>query len=694
MSVRTEEVKVALDSGKGVVELLSIGATPTLQAEEVLKTEPLTDPGISASDQLDQDKVSKDQTPPPENLEVDESLGEPMNQSAEGHRPRTTMVLSQDSNLDEDTMSDLSSPVRPSTTLKDEIVVGTKAHPKLPSDILQSDGDDTVMEDDELEMYPGVVKRKRDDDEESTVEEDSTPALVADAERGQFLPLAQKGLNTPKSFVLGYWRDSQVKDDTDKHAVTGFLDSKDRLRTKVQLTSRTGKRINSDIYPLPSGPGGSWCTFDKIVFEDHLVGLNQLVVKAYVRLLTDDPKFMDNGKNPVNKADAVRVAKEWVDKHPGPETQANTIAYGAVIPDHAITQSKPVQKRRKIAESPEPAATAQTSSFTSGRATSTVIGHWKHSDAQNPADKHAVVGILGSNGTFRLKVSKETRSGKHYRGNFPSGAGGLWIQWDDCVLEPHLKHFSRNELKEYCQIRQQQIDAGETPDQRKNNELEARDVARKLARTKTASLADNNGGEGPSSMTRRSSTQTNNAQKGSKGTNGTSSTSRSDRQTSLRTRASLPAKLPAVEFQPANRPKPTIKAAGDPDAIRKVIEKHYEAANYGVGLLLTRQAKDDAKTETRELNRNPDAPRALIPGLSDMQKVWAQKEAERNRVAPHDVQADNLQPDNETKVYNGVAYERKQTGPFAGRHVSEPSLVKIDGEDYVEYRVLLKPSFF
>jgi hypothetical protein len=48
----------------------------------------------------------------------------------------------------------------------------------------------------------------------------------------------------------------------------------------------------------------------------------------------------------------------------------------------------------------------------------------------------------------------------------------------------------------------------------------------------------------------------------------------------------------------------------------------------------------------------------------------------------------------DSKMYAGTRYERKQTGPFAGKLVSNGAIINIDGEDYVEYRVLTKPSFF
>ncbi len=44
----------------------------------------------------------------------------------------------------------------------------------------------------------------------------------------------------------------------------------------------------------------------------------------------------------------------------------------------------------------------------------------------------------------------------------------------------------------------------------------------------------------------------------------------------------------------------------------------------------------------------------------------------------------------DTKTYGGVKYERKQTGLFQGQLASKGAIITIDGEDYVEYRVLTK----
>ncbi|KAK8912386.1 hypothetical protein VCV18_012574 [Metarhizium anisopliae] len=75
--------------------------------------------------------------------------------------------------------------------------------------------------------------------------------------------------------------------------------------------------------------------------------------------------------------------------------------------------------------------------------------------------------------------------------------------------------------------------------------------------------------------------------------------------------------------------------------------------------------------------------RMLFHESDDMQrlnKVWARQETLRMKGGPDDA-----------KIYDGIKYERKATGTFMGKLVSQGVIINIDGEDYVEYRVLTKP---
>jgi PDZ domain-containing secreted protein len=112
-----------------------------------------------------------------------------------------------------------------------------------------------------------------------------------------------------------------------------------------------------------------------------------------------------------------------------------------------------------------------------------------------------------------------------------------------------------------------------------------------------------------------------------------------------------------------------------------------------------RQEKADARERQNEKTRkevamaeaviNEAAQMELKHNIKKLNKVWVAQQA---ATAPS---AGGLAHDqNEVKYHNGIKYERKQNGPFQGKLVSQAQILSIDGEDYVEYRVLTKPSFF
>ncbi|KAK3933717.1 hypothetical protein QBC46DRAFT_275236 [Diplogelasinospora grovesii] len=68
--------------------------------------------------------------------------------------------------------------------------------------------------------------------------------------------------------------------------------------------------------------------------------------------------------------------------------------------------------------------------------------------------------------------------------------------------------------------------------------------------------------------------------------------------------------------------------------------------------------------------------------IQRLTKVWAAQEANRLKASGGTEDA---------KVYMEVKYEGKQNGPFQGKLVSQGTIISIDGEDYVENRVLIKP---
>ncbi|KAK3293221.1 uncharacterized protein B0H64DRAFT_326471 [Chaetomium fimeti] len=616
----------------------------------------------------------------------------------------------------EDTLSHTSS--IPPNILQDEIVVGTNAHNKAsPTRVPETE--DIVMG--EAEDKPLIIqhaKRKRVSGvyAESVGEKDVSPAPTEDLDiRRPIRPTKAQSVGGVKGVLLGYWRDSPAESEADKHGVVGFIDIRDRLRTRIQPTTRDGRPMDQR-YPIPPGPGGSWVTFDKVAFNDHLVGHNHHVIKEYVKIRAEDSR-KDEASEDRTRLDleAADVAAERVRTNPPPDAAtAPLVAYGPQVPANAVVPNRPESKKRRLAgsfgiPSDSPKSVQHSLDNIPGtRPTRILLGYWKLSSENDPMNKHAVFGILGANDMFRVKLTRETRDGRTVIGNFPSGAGALWIHWDEVEFDPHLRKLSRNEVKEYCRVRQRQLDHGEPPEDRVANETKAVYEAQQRVVQSLAigvPLRKDDTDLLPIAM------------KGSAGTNGYGSPAysfasarpgeelRQSRRLENGPRAAATAAgrhpLPDVEFGAANRTPPGPSPAA--------LERTNSLARREIARLEAAQARADMRAVSREASLGPVAAAAAAAAaglasnaannvdgtgtgngnghfqdnVSRLNKVWEAQEANRLRAGGEDA-----------KIYMGVKYQRKQNGPFQGKLVSQGMIITIDGEDYVEYRVLTKPTFF
>ncbi|SPQ27530.1 10fbf7e4-1b53-4d21-9f03-19a2449e214f [Thermothielavioides terrestris] len=654
-----------------------------------------------------------------------------------------TQADSHESAANEDTTEDLNeeltpppdSPVEepmsrtpsvPPNALQDEIVVGTKAHGKT-SPTQAAEPEDVVMgeaEDKPLAIHHAKRKRASGVYAESAADKDPSPAPSEELDpRRPVRPIKAHGTGGVKGVLLGFWRDSPPENDAEKHAVIGFIDVRDRLRTRILPSTRDGRPMDPR-YPIPPGPGGSWVTFDKVAFDDHLVGLNHHVIKEYVKIRAEESHKGETPEEDHKLAlEAAELAAERVRRNPPPDAAtAPLVAFGAEIPANAMLPNRPETKKRRLAGSfGAPSDSPSTSPLTldhihSTRPTRVLLGYWKHSSEKDPKDKHAVFGILGANDMFRVKLTRETRDGRTVIGNFPSGAGALWIHWDEVEFDPHLSHLSRAEVKEYCRIRQRQLDYGELPQDRVANETKAvyeaqQRVAQSLAMG--VSFRKDDLDLPPIAM------------KGSPAANGSprSSSFAASKATEESRPAPMPSNqgspprpasgrhpLPNIEFRAANR-----HPAGPSPA---VLERTNSLARREIARLEAAQARADLRAASREAslapagnpssssgatgsarrphnNDNANATSSSNSGssghdvshfqdnVSRLNKIWEAQEAQRIRAGVEDA-----------KIYGGVKYQRKQSGPFQGKLVSQGTIITIDGEDYVEYRVLTKPTFF
>ncbi|KAK3371347.1 hypothetical protein B0T24DRAFT_316560 [Lasiosphaeria ovina] len=633
-----------------------------------------------------------------------------------------------DSPIDE-TMSQSSSPIV--NALEDEIVVGTKSnnsnsHNNLKSSPIRVTSDQEDVDMDDVETHSTVAqypKRKRTSVYQDLAEDDEPEASEAridqDIRPRPPRPTKTHGTGGVKGVILGHWRDSEPLEPINKHAVIGFIDVRDRLRTRIQPHTRDGRSLTED-FPLPPGPGGSWVTFEKVAFDSHLVNLNHHMIKEYVKIRADTSRKDETleEKERLN-AEALAEARRRLELNPPPESGVQpAIAYGIDIPAQAYFPNRPETKKRRMMGSFGGQAADSPSAAPSPVASRTVrilLGYWKKSDQEEEADKHAVYGILGQNDMFRVKLVRETRDGRPMIGNFPQGAGALWINWDDVRFEEHLQGLPRPEIKEYCRIRQRQIDEGESVDTRKANEAlavaEALNVVRN-ASTNTYVSKKEERGSIPPALAMKGSPLANGdngyddgpdigrRSMSSLGRNGDANGSLSEYRQSRRSDTGMRGRhsLPDVELRPANRNPPAASSSS-----AAALERTHTIARREVTRLEAVQMRADQHAASREVsgpssssysshqhqnhNQYHHAPLSnrsqFNESVQRLNKVWAAQEANRLKGGGDDA-----------KMYMGVKYERKQNGPFEGKLVSQGSIISIDGEDYVEYRVLTKPTFF
>ncbi|KAI1878914.1 hypothetical protein JX265_003091 [Neoarthrinium moseri] len=679
--------------------------------------------------------------------------------------------------------------------LNDEIVVGTRQATATNGDKssplrVTSPKEDVEMagvdDDAPISHYP---KRKRASMYEHLGEDKLEGSLLPGAEdadaNSRQTPKPRPGANQAKGVLLGYWRDSPVPKEAGKHAVIGFPDVRDRLRTRIQNYNRNGEAINTRLFPIPPGPGGSWVTFERVVFADHLVGLDHNEVKEYVKLrlvaLKDENEFTSDEDRHKAELAAAQEAKRYLQEHPPPETaQPPAIAYGRDIPENPQHGYRPDAKRRRtgsatgtIGSNAQPHVPSQTSTPTptpqpqplpsqqqpemmqdhrpafqdaqhpppapaaaimqqqqppvqpaqpimqqqpvdpmyvgnlpGQRPTRILVGCWSRSSAPNDSEKHAVYGILGANDMFRVKLVRETMDGRFVDGNFPTGAGALWIAYEEVNFLPHIRDLNRGEMKEYVRVRQYQIDSGEREDERVANETKAVYEAQRRAALNPKATP------GPPQQAARHNLNSHGgdeSMQSPKPEPGVQDMRQGRREMIPDIRG--PRALSEAEYRQASR-----HGSVDP------LERTNSLARREVHKMEAAQMRQDRHNPQRQgMNSAPMPAPGPVPSdsrvmfqdnIGRLNKVWTAQEAHRlqgqqqqqqqmmqmpPQPQPQQPQAQAMIPGpnmDEVRTVDNRTYTRKQNGPFAGKLVSRGEIITIDGEDYVEYRVLTKPSFF
>jgi hypothetical protein len=146
--------------------------------------------------------------------------------------------------------------------------------------------------------------------------------------------------------------------------------------------------------------------------------------------------------------------------------------------------------------------------------------------------------------------------------------------------------------------------------------------------------------------------------------------------------------LPNVELRAANRPPPPSALERTNDLARREIARIEAATARAEQRAQTRESYTSAAAAATGGSTTPSAELSANKAMFDdnrsrLNRVWAAQEASRLRAGTEDA-----------IMVEGIKFERKQSGPFEGKLASQGSIISVDGEDYVMYRVLTKPTFF
>jgi hypothetical protein len=486
-------------------------------------------------------------------------------------------------------------------------------------------------DEDEEDVIPAFAKRKRSSLNYNLEEQ---------------LPSEEPSVKRPKQsqkirgVIIGVWRDSDQPNDDDKHVIFGFIDIHDRLRTRIYGMNRRGEELIGNI---PLGPGGCWVTFSRILFDSHLVTLSASEIKEYVRIRSEaQPEAMEEERQQADMKAVVRArsvvqeaASQEIATPPSkPAAQrpstGRSSQHRQSLPRHPMNQT-PSFKAVNAANPPTP----KSSPSTDTKPTGVLLGFWADSSEIRDEDKHAVYGVVGGTDCFRVKVQRVTRDGRYVDGNFPVGAGALWLHYDKVVFEPQLQGMSRPEIKEYVRIRQRDLEHKETDKERKANEAKAIRDAKEFVASEGLSngIGIDQTRQSPAEVEVRHSSRTHVARQ---------------------------------------------QAQADVAATQRLRKEKVEARE-------RQHEKTRKEVAMAEAVVQEAAQQELRNNLKKLNKVWVAQQAATLPGTP---------PNDEIKYHNGIKYERKPSGPFQGKLVSQAQILCIDGEDFVEYRVLTRPVFF
>lgn len=642
--------------------------------------------------------------------------------------------------------------------LADEIVVGSRTRGSASaatSAIPRPARESSVAAGTEEQRPSRVASKKR----KSLAEAEPMDDDDDDGDDGELVAPAQQQTD-PTNFVpVGVWRESTVPNQADKHAVVAYVDRLGRLQHKILDTSRDGvdlKQWPAERVSIAFG----YVAFDEDLVdmshqqikefvrirsaEDKNSNLPEETRRATAIHLAKErsPRPTDlagyegqiayGATIPAGAHISVRPEpkKEKVKKPRVSTTNTNNSNHNSTRNSlNNSSLNSPLTPDITMSDSPAPPAAEPAPSAAATPApppaiaaapqqeedvvdvpaanqpadqpaepTRILLGHWKFSSEEDDADKHAVMGVLGTNNQLRPRLVKHTRDGRPLQGNFPQGAGAIWMKWDEFEFEPHLRGLTRLQLKEYVRIRQRQIQRNEGPDEVVAHELAAVNRAKELV------PAGDNIAVGDYIDPNNASKANAKANKHSYvAANDDDDDDDDDEPPAAGPKKKRPrARLSSVSQQPpANRPRRAAPTANQiADRAMQAVANHGEiinrrnsqraavaAASPGgqptyppVPAYALPQTPSPASSPQLQLQQDNPHRAGFSQAVGHMQRNWAAQAEDAVRAGV----------DREARVYLGTRYEYRGAGDFEGMYATPGQVITVGDEEYVENRVLRK----
>jgi hypothetical protein len=207
-----------------------------------------------------------------------------------------------------------------------------------------------------------------------------------------------------KKVFIGVWRHSPVP-DTMKPAVFGFIAEDGSLRRKIY-----SETCNGTVLPEENCPAHPrrFVHHQDVIFRADLSALTAVQIKTFVRF---------------------RGAAQHLDETAEQKMKADKLAVCEAT--RSVIKSRKGESRVKRI--------------------GVLLGFWKGSNAPQDDDKCAALAVY-SKSRMGVRITKYTRAGKPYKGNWPEGHSAEWICYEDVVLEPELAGLTQIEVKEYVRL--------------------------------------------------------------------------------------------------------------------------------------------------------------------------------------------------------------------------------------------------